>query len=339
MNARNPLWQLAWSAGLAVLTLWLLAGCVVTQKASRQMAELANLAKGEYYLKRGKYQSGITDLEQEVRENPRDADLFYYLGRYHMALDHVAPAGRYFNHAVKLEPDNADYCFWQGVAQGAVGEKRRERQTYGRCLELDPDHPQVLIYLGNNLLQAKQYQGALDMYRRALDQTPANPQVLYNRAYAMNRLQRTPEAIAAWKIYLAYYPAGQLALRAVRHLNRLGDFDYRVYLIGRRRLVMPRIGFYPLTAQIEPVVKARLDSVARILLKNPQLVLQILAFQKNNLPLAKARAQEIKRVLLDRYPAIDAQRIQVSWFKVPQELPVRDGKRRLESSIHLFTTH
>jgi len=316
----------------------LLSGCAVTKKAGEQMAHLTNQMKGEYYLQHGEYREGIATLKKALTCHPGDANLHYHLGRFYLALDKISPAYQYFHQASDIDPSKADYYFWLGVAYGELGWLIKERQAYRVGLKLDPDHPQALIYLGNNLLRNEEYQAALDMYQRALNQDPTNAQTLYNRAYVIDKLGRTPEAITAWKIYLTNYPKGQFARRAVHHLNYHGNYEYRVYLIGKRRLVIPRIGFYPLTARIEPATEASLDPIGQILVNNPKLVLQILAYQQNNLSLAKARALQMKHGLLDRYPGIAAPRIRASWFKVPQKLSIGDRTHRLDSSIHLFTT-
>ena len=316
----------------------LLSGCAVTQKVGKQIAELTNRAKGEYYLRQEQFSEGIDAMKAEIAHHPEDADIYYYLGRYHLALEQIAESRRYLHKAVQLAPYSADYFFWWGVALGAAGVPDRERRAYLRCLELDPKHSQALIYLGHNLLDAKRYQGALKRYQNALELAPTNPQALYNRAYAMYRLQRTPEAIIAWKIYLYYYTSGAFARQAVHYLNRMGDFDYRLYRIGRRQLVVPRIQFIPFGSTIDPATEESLENIGRAVSQNSKVVLQILIYQKNNLSLAKARARRLKSYLLERFPEIGSMRIKTSWFKVPQKITISGATHSVASSVHFFTT-
>ena len=297
------------------------------------------MAKGEHYLKYGKYREGIEALRDEVVRHPQNADIYYYLGRFHLALEEIPEGRGHLHKATQLDPNKADYFFWWGVALGVAGHQRQERQAYRRCLQLDPNHSQAYIYLGHNLLDAARYEEALEMYQRALRLTPGNPQALFNRAFVMERMQRTPEAIVAFKLYLSYYPTGEFARRAARHLNGQGDFDYRLYRIGRRQLVVPRIRFSPLEAAVDPFSDEALASIGWAVDQNPTAVLQILTYQKNNLPLAKARALQLKSILLKRYPQIGAKRIRTSWFGVPQKLSINGKNHRLDSSVHFFTTH
>ncbi|MGB5983688.1 MAG: tetratricopeptide repeat protein [Desulfobacterales bacterium] len=325
-------------AGLVWAALALLSGCAVTQNAGQRMANLALRTQGEYYLSQGKYQEGIVAFTPEADRQSANADLHYYLGRCHLALEQIEAGRNHLTQAFELDPANADFCFWLGMARGAAGHPRRERQTYTRCLELDPQHPLTLIYLGHNLLNARRYEAALSLYQRGLAQLPTHPQALYNRAFALDRLGRTPEALTAGKIYLAYYPDGPFARRAVAHLNRHGDFEYRLYRIGKRRLAMPRLGFLPLSDQIDSVSGQTLDRLGRILSQGPELNLQIICYQKNNPALAKARALQLKATLLKQHPSLGPARIQTSWFQVPQELTLGGRTHHLDSSVQLFST-
>lgn len=314
--------------------------CAVTDFAKNQYASITHLARGEYYLEAQKYQAGIAVFKKRVAANPDDARAHYYLGRCYLATNKKRSGLKYLKKAAVLNSDKALYHFWLGVAHAANGHSVAERQSYTRALALKPNYVSALVYLGHNQFAAKSYRAALRTYAQALKLAPQHPQALYNRALALKALQRTPEEInAAWRAYLEYYPSGAFAIRAVMHLNAVGNFEYRNYLIGRRTITLPKIRFQPAGADIHKKTRASLNYLGYLVKQSPDLTLQIVVYQKNNRELAETRAKSVKKYLLQRYPAISSQRIKVSWFDVPAR--IKAGRRTFieEASVHFFTTY
>jgi tetratricopeptide (TPR) repeat protein len=292
---------------------------------------------GQYYLDYKKYQKGIEVFREEVRAHPNNAEAHYYLGRFLLAEKHTKEGLNYLKRAAELSPKKADYHFWLGVAYAVNKRKDLERESYLRALEIDEDHVQALTYLGHNQFERKKYKEALQSYRKALELWPANPSALYNRAFIMKQLGRTPEEQLAWKEYLAYYPAGAMARRAVSHLNALGDFEYRNYLIGRRRITLEKIRFEPFTAKVSEDSRPSLDFLGTILTNNKDVSIHIVAYQKKNKELAEARAKSIKQYLIKKFSEIKSSRLTVSWFDVPETIKIGKKIYREDESINFIT--
>lgn len=312
-------------------------GCAVPEAARYSFAAVKHATLGEYYLDARRYRDGLARFSAEVQANPADHRARYYLGRFQLAEGQTAEALPQFREAVRLAPDKADYHFWRGVAEGANGLAAEERGSYRRALELEPDHARARIYLGHNLFDAQAYPQALEQYERGLQLSPHNPQALYNRALALNHLGRTPEELAAWRLYLADYPTGAYARQAIRHLNTRGAFDYRLYMIGRRTISLPRIGFEPFSAELTAEDRESLAYLGSIVNRLPGWTLQVVVYQKGNGPLAEARAKRIKAFLLNQARP-SRPRIQVSWFDVPQTITVGARQFTEDTSIQFFTT-
>ena len=82
------------------------------------------------------------------------------------------------------------------------------------------------------------YQAALAEYNRVLALAPDEGTALYNRALAYQLLDQKNKEADAWKEYLRSHRTGIWAYRAAEHLNELGDFTYRSYQIGFRRVIL-----------------------------------------------------------------------------------------------------
>jgi tetratricopeptide (TPR) repeat protein len=317
---------------LMALTIGLF-GCATSEKT---YVSVKNYTQGEYYLQSDKYEECITKFDREIERYPSDAKAQFYLGRCYLAVDKNRAALTHLKKAVQLNQGDPDYYFWQGVAYSSNGKPRSEQKSYEQALAVDENHVQALVYMGHNRFEDGQYRVSLGYYNRALRQEPFIPQALYNRAMALRKLNRTPEEIRAWKTYLAAYPDGPFTRRAAQYLNENGRFDYRNHTLGKRIVTLPQVQFEPSSSGILKVSAPSLKELARITARNPNLVLHIVAYQKNNRKLAEVRAKSIKKYILAQEGSIERERIKVSWFDQPET--VKNGRKthRLDSSINFF---
>lgn len=299
-----------------VLVAILLSGCTAGMPGVARQRP----GDGQQFLSGGDLRQQAVALKKKVAQDPANAVLNFSYGRVLLATNQSRQALPYLEKAVSLDPDNAEYLFWLGVGHGETKQTFQERASYQRALQHDSRHVQALVYLGNNYLNGKVYQPALNCYQRALEIDPANSQALYNRAMIFKLLQRTPEEILAWRLYLDSYPSGLLARKAADHLNLLEDFSYRNHYIGPRILTLPAISFMPFSDELTPSARAALDQVGTAAGHLKKGNLDILVYQKNNRELARKRALSIKRYLDEHFETLRiGNRIRPSWFDLPEK--------------------
>ena len=294
-------------------------------------------AKAHYYLTAEKYAQGMVSFKEEIKKNPNDPSANYYMGRFCLANKNYHKGVQYLQQAVALNPEDADYHFWLGVAYASNNRNDLERMSYLKALRINENHIQALTYLGHNQLEKLEFEQALKTYNRVLDIWPEHPAALFNRALIMRKFGRTPEERVAWKEYLTVYPSGAKARQAVQRLNSIGDFEYRNYLIGCRTITLEKIWFEPFTDKIDRYSEPSLVMLGEILKNNPEISIHIVAYQKNNLSLAKARALRVKRYLIEKYPQIQSSRLRVSWFDVPEKIQFKSKVHLEDESINFIT--
>jgi len=267
--------------------------------------------KGERLLKNQQYQDGVATFKSMVQEEPKNPEAHYYLGRFYLALERPEEALPHLKQAVQGDPAKADYAFWLGVAYWAIRDFEGERKSYFQALAKDPKHLPARLYLAHTFLDSGEWQEALNNYDLVLRQDPHNPEALYNRGLALMELDRPKDEARAWKKYLQYYPEGKWALRAVDHLNRLGDFSYRNFTIGYRRVTLEPITFRPGTATLLSQGKPSLQVLGTILSINHEIFLEIACYKSGDPALAAARAKSIRDYLLQEFPRIKPSRLGV----------------------------
>jgi tetratricopeptide (TPR) repeat protein len=267
--------------------------------------------KGERLLKNQQYQDGVATFKSMVQEEPKNPEAHYYLGRFYLALERPEEALPHLKQAVQGDPAKADYAFWLGVAYWAIRDFEGERKSYFQALAKDPKHLPARLYLAHTFLDSGEWQEALNNYDLVLRQDPYSPEALYNRGLALMELDRPKDEARAWKKYLQYYPEGKWALRAVDHLNRLGDFSYRNFTIGYRRITLEPIPFRPGTATLLSQGKPSLQVLGTILSINHEIFLEIACYKSGDSALAAARAKAIRDYLLQEFPRIKPSRLGV----------------------------
>lgn len=319
--------------GVLVVTLLVLgsaSGCVVKEMGTN----LTSTIKGEYYLKEKNPELGEEVFLKEVEAHPENPPSNYYYGRLLLRSDKAKAALPFLQKAGSLDPENPDYQFWIGVTQGLLKQTKQERLSYERALTLDDKHEQALTSLGHWHLQKKEYSKALQFYTKALLIWPENSAALYNRALALSKLGKRQEEQAAWHRYLGVSSSGWLARNAVEHLNSLNDFSYRNYQLGPRMLTVEKIRFSDSSAEVDEASLSTIKMIGEIASTMKSGVLQVVVYQKNDVLLARARAQSIRKILLRNVSGLREDRIGISWFGEPQ----RNAKKRwvIEESVDFF---
>lgn len=93
----------------------------------------------------GRYQEAVGALQAALRQNPRDAQLHFWLERCYLELRDWDSAIRAGQQAVQLDSGNSEFHYWLGEAYGAraddqrsLGDARKARQAYEAAVQRDP---------------------------------------------------------------------------------------------------------------------------------------------------------------------------------------------------------
>jgi tetratricopeptide (TPR) repeat protein len=289
-------------------------------------------------MKSGEYRQAEIDFKEAVRKHPENEIARYYLGRFLLAQNKAAEALPQFQKAVALDPGDADYYFWLGVTYGELGDSKVERISYEKALRLNGRHPQAHLYLGHLRLRNGEFKQARMAYDAVLKEVPTNAAALYNRALLLDIEGKDTAAKKAWLEYLKWYPAGQHARQAADHLNALGDFSYENHFLGNRAITLAEIRFQQSASSVSLSAYPSLRLVGAIVSNLKKGTLQVVVFDKDK-QLAKQRAIAVKNTLHKLFPAIDPDRIRISWFGTPEK--VIQGKKTYvkNESVRLFLTN
>lgn len=296
-----------------------------------------HIVVGEFYLNEKKYSSGVEYFNKNISKNGLDSSSYYYLGRLLLAQNKPNQALGKFKSAILLDDSNADYYCWLGVTYSSLKIPNKERSAYLKALELNSDHLQALTYLAHNYFDSNEYEKALSYYEKVIKLSPYSKDAIYNRAIVLNKLKRFPEEKVALKIYLDYYPDGSLARNATKNLNSMGNFDYRNYLIDIRTITLKKIEFKPFSSQIDFYSRDSLNYLGELLNNNKKVKIHIVVYQQGNKKLAKNKAKEIKKYILNKFDNVDKNRLKLSWFGIPKVVIHNGRTYNLGESVDFIT--
>ena len=300
--------------GMAVAAFWLgtvaggrdQAGMPPTQPARVELSPFANSAQANYLVGRGLLEAGNKRLALE-----------------------------FFQQAVLQEPQSAEYGHWQGVTYWQLGDPEKERQSYQQSIARQPDYIPALLNLGHNLLESGAYQESLRQYEKVLQINPYEQTALYNQALSYHQLKDQAGEQRAFIQYLDQYRSDKWAYRAVDHLQRLGVFDYRVCLIGNRKVV---INQQVLLGPAQPARQLELERLARWLEKAPAGELHLVVYCQHDRERGKAIAGDLRQQLLAIMGGESTIPIRISWFDEPASIRTANGtEQEMAKGLLVFT--
>ncbi|MBU0960214.1 MAG: tetratricopeptide repeat protein, partial [Proteobacteria bacterium] len=234
-----------------------------------------------------------------------------------------------------LVPENPEYAYYEGLAYQATDNLELERASYQRGLAHASDALPLLLNLGHNFLESGELDAALTQYEAVLTLNPQESAALYNKGLIYREKGQRNEEREAWKQYLTHHRSGKWAGRAVSHLNNLGDFSYRSYQLGNRRIVFSHQAL--LGESNSPDDRDReIRTLALLLLENPNLDLNIVTFQEKDSESAKSQAQELKNLLLAATGKKVQSRIRLSWFGEAETVTANTNPYHLTKGILIF---
>lgn len=254
-----------------------------------------------------------------------DAMALFKAGRELVEADKPHEALGYFQRAALLEPDNVELAYWQGVGYWLTGDQHNERQSYLRGLETAPQSVPLLENLGHNYLGTGEYQQALQTYQAILEVSADRPMARYNTGLIYRKLGMIDDETDAWRSYLQVKRTGKWAFKAVDRLNGYGDFSYRAYRVGIRKLILDQdvlltgtMGRDGLAGEVSPL--------AAMLESNKRLRLDIVVFKDGDIEGARQKAWMLKRQIssLTRHESGD--RIKLSWYGEPEKIQITENE-------------
>lgn len=124
---------IVYSAFVLLTMAYIISGCATN---------LTVQSRGESYLRRGDYDSAISEFKRLLEKNPEDPVALYSIGRAYYGQGSYDEAITYLKAARQADPTNADIYLYLGMSYEQKGEYQQALREYDNCAEL---HPSKLV--------------------------------------------------------------------------------------------------------------------------------------------------------------------------------------------------
>lgn len=261
------------------------------------------------YLKHKEIEEGINFTKQELKENPNDASMNYYHGRFLIYKKRYAESIEYFKKAVE-ENASTEYIYWLGKAYNKNKQYQLEREQYLKILNEKRNYQKsALVRLGLNYYETKEYENAIKTFEKVIYNYGYTPHTLYYYTKALKKTNQLKESEEYILKFLEKYPNHSLAKEAVRDLRDLGNFTYSNYKYLDKIISMKNLSYVKDFNQLDYDEKKLLKKISQPLIEDKTAILTIITYEKDMLKKAQTRAENIKITLLKLVPNINPNQI------------------------------
>jgi tetratricopeptide (TPR) repeat protein len=183
----------------------------------------AELARGYYYMRRGRFTAALGDFVVASRIEPTNARLRYAAGRAQSALGDYVAAATLFGEAIALAPREPTFYLARAEARIHLDQPEDARADYDHALAMKPPRPtdRYFAYLGRgySLLMQADYAGAIADFNSAIALDPASLHALLWRGYAHEKAGQVEFALDDYERAVAFHPKDRLAWANLQRLR------------------------------------------------------------------------------------------------------------------------
>jgi tetratricopeptide (TPR) repeat protein len=156
--------------------LFLLVLCLVSAACQGTEAKKAgHLARGEQYVKDGKYREAILEYKNVLQLDPNNAPAHWGLAKSFLATKKVREGYWELHETARLDPKNLDAKLQYGELSRLLGEADEALKQADEVIAADPNRWEPYILRGQALELQKRPQDAKEAYLKALEVAPNEP--------------------------------------------------------------------------------------------------------------------------------------------------------------------
>ncbi len=186
-------------------------------------AAAADLARGYFYMRRGRFTAALGDFLVAVRIDPANARLRYAAARAQSALGDYAAAAALYGEAIQLAPREPTFYLARAEARIHLDQAEGARADYDHAIAMRLPRPtdRYFAFLGrgySSLMQAD-YSGAIADFDSAIALDPASMNALLWRGYAREKAGQVDLALADYERAVALDPRDRLARENLQRLR------------------------------------------------------------------------------------------------------------------------
>jgi tetratricopeptide (TPR) repeat protein len=154
----------------------------------------------------GNYAGALAEYQAAIERNPDDAESHSNLGQMLVRLKRAEQSLAHFDRAIAILPQRWAYHFNRARALALLERWDEAIAGYRHAQQLFPDDYATAFNLGQALHRNGDETAAVEQYKRAIGLDPSDPTFRLALAISYERLEKGPDAAAAYAEYLRLAP-------------------------------------------------------------------------------------------------------------------------------------
>jgi len=128
----------------------------------------------------GKIEEALKLAEEELKDNPDDARLYYVIGQGELLKNNLEKAKENFEKSVSLNQNIIGALMALGSLYYQEGAFKKAIGYFARVVKLAPDNDKAYFNLGVCYQELEEYENALNFYKKAIEINPKDVKSYYN---------------------------------------------------------------------------------------------------------------------------------------------------------------
>ncbi|HEV8343813.1 MAG TPA: tetratricopeptide repeat protein [Candidatus Binatia bacterium] len=206
------------SCGVSLIGVLALAISLAYGQASSVLPDKEKLEQGKKFLAEGKITEAKAFFEDLITRNPKDPDVYLFLGIVTLRLREPETAEVYIRKALALHPDHLEARTLMGWLNLEVKRDYAAAiADYDRVVQLRPDLPEAYNNLGVAFKKKGEMEKALANFNRALELRENYGEARSNRGWVYAEQRKWREAREDFEQVLRIHPRDEGALYGLSH--------------------------------------------------------------------------------------------------------------------------
>jgi tetratricopeptide (TPR) repeat protein len=154
-----------------------------------------HLQKARLLLEQNRFEDASNELKNALALDPANSETLGLMARLQLDTNHPSEALELLDHALSLDPEEDYYLYLRSFAFYRLEDLRSAAQSIGQALAMNPFHAGYFALYSFILIRQRKFEEALEKADEGLRIDAADIGCLNARSQALNKLNRTQDAI------------------------------------------------------------------------------------------------------------------------------------------------
>ncbi len=180
----------------------------------------------------GQYEQVIHHLNEEIKIDSMDAELYFLMGMTHSLQNHFRDALNYFEKSYQLDPGHLNNLNYYANALLNMGYQEQAKNKYREAIRLDSTRIDILDSLGKLHYNNSEFNDAHEIYSELISVYPTNGYYALMLARCAVKMDSIDKADQYYQIAYQANPQNiKTILEYAQNLVKMGSLDQALYMI------------------------------------------------------------------------------------------------------------